>query len=87
MLAIHKLVPLYISDKAVLFPIKHQRAPLQTYINALNIIGLTSSKDGVIITFDNNIQLRVDEPYTLIYKKWQESTLLFHLMHKTMQIY
>ncbi|MWF63483.1 competence protein ComK [Staphylococcus haemolyticus] len=84
---INKLVPLYISDKVVLFPIKHQRAPLQTYINALTIIGLTSTTNGVIITFENNIQLRVDEPYSLIYKKWQESTLLHHLVQKTMQIY
>lgn len=87
LLAINKLVPLYISDKVVLFPIKHQRAPLQTYINALTIIGLTSTTNGVIITFENNIQLQVDEPYSLIYKKWQESTLLYHLVQKTMQIY
>ena len=68
LLAINKLVPLYISDQVVLFPIKHQRAPLQTYINALTIIGLTSTTNGVIITFENNIQLHVDEPYSLIYK-------------------
>ena len=81
-----KLVPLYISDQVVLFPIKHQRAPLQTYINALTIIGLTSTTNGVIITFENNIQLHVDEPYSLIYKMARKY-IIVSFSTKTMQIY
>lgn len=83
LLAINKLVPIYISNNVILFPIKQQRAPLQLYINAVAIIGLCSDLEGTIVTFENNVQLKVNESYTLLYKKWQESTLLLHLMHKS----
>ena len=78
-----KLVPIYISKDVILFPIKHQRAPIQIYFNAQRIIGLTSSQNKTIITFDNSAQCVVDEPYILVYKKWQESILLAYLINKT----
>lgn len=87
LLTINKLVPLYISEKVVLFPIKHRRAPLQVYINALTVIGLNSHKDGTLVTFENNLSFYVTEPYTLVYKKWQECILLMHLVRKTTMIY
>ncbi|WP_240621769.1 MULTISPECIES: competence protein ComK [Staphylococcus] len=87
LLAINKLVPLYISNKVILFPVKQQRAPLQVYLNAQAIIGLTSTSTGTIVTFDNSIQFKIDEPYTLVYKKWQESLLLFHLVQKSTTFY
>ncbi|MCJ1667893.1 competence protein ComK [Staphylococcus sp. NRL 19/737] len=87
LLAINKLVPLYISNKVILFPVKQQRAPLQVYLNAQAIVGLTSNSTGTIVTFDNSIQFKIDEPYTLIYKKWQESLLLFHLVQKSTTFY
>jgi len=83
LLSINKLVPIYISKDIILFPIKHQRAPIQIYFNAQRIIGLTSSQNKTIITFDNSAQCVVDEPYILVYKKWQESILLAYLINKT----
>ncbi|MGX8004175.1 competence protein ComK [Staphylococcus hominis] len=83
LLSINKLVPIYISKDVILFPIKHQRAPIQIYFNAQRIIGLTSSQNKTIITFDNSAQCVVDEPYILVYKKWQESILLAYLINKT----
>lgn len=87
LLTINKLVPLYISNKVILFPVKQQRAPLQIYLNAQAIIGLTSTSTGTIVTFDNLIQFKINEPYTLVYKKWQESLLLFHLVQKSTPSY
>lgn len=87
LLTINKLVPLYISEKVVLFPVKHQRAPLQVYINTFTVIGLSSHKAGTLITFENNLSFYVTEPYTLVYKKWQECILLMHLVQKTTSFY
>ncbi|CAM3085610.1 hypothetical protein CD039_05830 [Staphylococcus argensis] len=76
LLHINKLVPIYVNPHLTLFPIKQQRAPLQIYINAHQIRGLTSKGSQTLIYFNSRKQLLVDEGYTLIRKKWLESLSL-----------
>ncbi|MCU5746835.1 competence protein ComK [Staphylococcus sp. SQ8-PEA] len=75
-LNINKLVPLYFSQSLILFPIKHKRAPLQIYINAYQITGLSSKGSQTIIYFTNQKYIFVDENYIFIYKKWLEALSL-----------
>ena len=76
LLHINKLVPIYVNQHLTLFPIRQQRAPLQIYINAHQIRGLTSKGSRTLIYFSARKQLLVDEGYTLIRKKWLESLSL-----------
>ena len=87
LLIINKLVPLYVSKHCVLVPLFPQRAPIQYFINAMNIVCLQSQVDKTLIIFKNNKQVLVDSPYTMIYKKWQESLLLSHLVKFNHSIY
>lgn len=83
MLKINKLVPIYIHDTLILFPLKPKRAPIQYYINAHSISGIKTTGSASIIQFDNSHFLTIDEPYHLILKKWQESIVLIHLFKQT----
>ncbi|WP_251519718.1 MULTISPECIES: competence protein ComK [Staphylococcus] len=80
LLKIRKLVPLVVSKDIILFPVKTQRAPLQYYINAAAITGITSKGNQTYIFFENTTYIILDVPYTLVYKKWQESLTLSHLL-------
>ncbi len=68
-LNINKLVPIYINPKTILFPLKHKRAPIQIYINAHYIVGMTAIENSTLIHFQEGIQLEVDEPFSLVSKK------------------
>lgn len=81
LLNINKLVPIYLSSKLVLFPIKHKRAPIQCYINAFRIVKLTAKDNMTVIHFEKFNTLTVDEPHALVLKKWQESLLLSHMIN------
>ncbi|HCZ0853597.1 TPA: competence protein ComK, partial [Staphylococcus aureus] len=50
-LNINKLVPIYINPKTILFPLKHKRAPIQIYINAHYIVGMTAIENSTLIHF------------------------------------
>lgn len=82
-LKINKLIPIYINPQVILFPIKQKRAPIQYYINARQIIGINVKRDVTVINFNNAIALEVDEPYTLVIKKCQESLILGQLITTT----
>jgi len=79
-LKIRKMVPIFINSHITLFPLKAKRAPLQYYINANAIVGIKSHNNKSIIYFENATFIIVDVPYTFVYKKWQESITLSHLM-------
>ncbi|SCS33574.1 competence protein ComK [Staphylococcus caeli] len=81
LLKIRKLVPIFINEETIIFPIMHQRSPIKYYINACAINGLTSKSSKTIIYFENSTFITVDAPYILIYKKWQESLTLSHLLN------
>ena len=50
------------------FPNKTKRAPIQTYINAHYIIGMTEMGNSTMLHFKNGKTLEVDEPMSLISK-------------------
>lgn len=79
-LKIRKMVPIFITPQITLFPLKARRAPLQYYINANAIVGIKSNNDQTTIYFENATFILVDAPYTFVYKKWQESITLSHLL-------
>ncbi|MEB7752301.1 competence protein ComK [Staphylococcus pseudoxylosus] len=79
-LKIKKLVPIFIDYQTTIFPVKPQRSPIQYYINACTINGLKSKGSSTIVYFDNGTFITVDAPYIFIYKKWQESLTLSHLL-------
>ncbi|MCI2941679.1 competence protein ComK [Staphylococcus cohnii] len=79
-LKIRKMVPIFITPQITLFPLKARRAPLQYYINANAIVGIKSNNDQTTIYFENATYIIVDAPYTFVYKKWQESITLSHLL-------
>lgn len=79
-LKIRKMVPIFITPQITLFPLKARRAPLQYYINANAIVGIKSNNDQTTIYFENATFIIVDAPYTFVYKKWQESITLSHLL-------
>ncbi|MGY3480617.1 MULTISPECIES: competence protein ComK [Staphylococcus] len=79
-LKIRKMVPIFITPQITLFPIKARRAPLQYYINANAIVGIKSNNNQTTIYFENATFIIVDAPYTFVYKKWQESITLSHLL-------
>ncbi|HDY9497053.1 TPA: competence protein ComK [Staphylococcus argenteus] len=83
LLNINKLIPIYLDHKAILFPIKQKRAPIQIYINAHYIIGMTAKNDSTLIHFKKGITLEVDEPISLISKKCHESLALKHFIEHT----
>ncbi|HBY83112.1 competence transcription factor ComK [Staphylococcus warneri] len=87
LLQINKKIPLFINETLILFPLKHHRAPIQIYVNAYYIIGIQSQSDATLIQFSNFKSLLVDEPYTFILKKWQESLLLCHLITHSYSAY
>ncbi|HCT6308106.1 TPA: competence protein ComK [Staphylococcus aureus] len=82
-LNINKLVPIYINAKTILFPLKHKRAPIQIYINAHYIVGMTAIENSTLIHFQESIQLEVDEPFSLVSKKCHESLALKHFIENT----
>ncbi|MDO7018732.1 competence protein ComK [Staphylococcus aureus] len=82
-LNINKLVPIYINPKTILFPLKHKRAPIQIYINAHYIVGMTAIENSTLIHFQEGIQLEVDEPFSLVSKKCHESLALKHFIENT----
>ncbi|MCY1568483.1 competence protein ComK [Staphylococcus pettenkoferi] len=86
LLHINKLVPIYVNQHLTLFPIKQQRAPLQIYINAHQIRGLTSKGSRTLIYFSARKQLLVDEGYTLIRKKWLESLSLATFYNQNIEL-
>ncbi|KKI62716.1 hypothetical protein [Staphylococcus cohnii] len=53
---------------------------MQYYINANAIVGIKSNNDQTTIYFENATYIIVDAPYTFVYKKWQESITLSHLL-------
>lgn len=77
---IRKMVPIFINPDITLFPLKARRAPLQYYINANAIVGIKSNNEQTTIYFENATFIIVDAPYTFVYKKWQESITLSHLL-------
>ena len=79
-LKIRKMVAIFITPQITLFPLKARRAPLQYYINANAIVGIKSNNDQTTIYFENATFIIVDAPYTFVYKKWQESITLSHLL-------
>ena len=79
-LKIRKLVPIYINHQTTIFPVKPQRCPIQYYINGCTINGLKSKGSSTIIYFNNGTFITVDAPYIFVYKKWQESLTLSHLL-------
>ncbi|MGW9816619.1 competence protein ComK [Staphylococcus cohnii] len=79
-LKIRKMVPIFITPQITLFPLKARRAPLQYYINANAIVGIKSNNDQTTIYFENATYIIVDASYTFVYKKWQESITLSHLL-------
>ena len=79
-LKIRKMVPIFINPDITLFPLKARRAPLQYYINANAIVGIKSNNEQTTIYFENATFIIVDAPYTFVYKKWQESITLSHLL-------
>ena len=79
-LKIRKMVPIFITPQITLFPLKARRAPLQYYINANAIVGIKSNNNQTTIYFENATFIIVDAPYTFVYKKWQESITLSHLL-------
>ena len=79
-LRIRKMVAIFITPQITLFPLKARRAPLQYYINANAIVGIKSNNDQTTIYFENATFIIVDAPYTFVYKKWQESITLSHLL-------
>ncbi|WP_436854170.1 competence protein ComK [Staphylococcus caeli] len=81
LLKIRKFVPIFINKETIVFPIMHQRSPIKYYINACAINGLTSKSSQTIIYFENSTFIIVDAPYILVYKKWQESLTLSHLLN------
>lgn len=87
LLQINKKIPLYVNETLILFPLKDHRSPIQIYINAYYIIGIQSKSDATLIQFSNTKSLVVDEPYTSIIKKWQESLLLCHLITHSYSAY
>ena len=70
----------FITPQITLFPLKARRAPLQYYINANAIVGIKSNNDQTTIYFENATYIIVDASYTFVYKKWQESITLSHLL-------
>lgn len=80
LLNINKLVPIYIHNQLVLFPIKQKRAPIQYYINAHFIIGIKSKRNLLTIQFENGHYLVVDEQFYTVFRKWQESCTLKSLL-------
>ncbi|ADC87248.1 competence protein ComK [Staphylococcus lugdunensis] len=80
LLHINKLVPIYVNQQTILFPIRPQRSPIQCYINAKHIVAMHAINNHIIIVFEQQIQLIIDAPYTLNYNKWKESLLLSHLI-------
>ncbi|PKI15344.1 hypothetical protein CW743_00470 [Staphylococcus shinii] len=80
LLKIRKLVPIYINHQTTIFPVKPQRSPIQYYINGCTINGLKSKGSSTIIYFNNGTFITVDAPYIFVYKKWQESLTLSHLL-------
>ncbi|MDI1606287.1 competence protein ComK, partial [Staphylococcus aureus] len=82
-LNINKLVPIYLNPKTILFPIKQKRAPIQTYINAHYVIGMTEMGNSTMLHFKNGKTLEVDEPMSLISKKCHESLALKHFIENT----
>lgn len=54
--------------KRFFFPIKQKRAPIQTYINAHYVIGMTEMGNSTMLHFKNGKTLEVDEPMSLISK-------------------
>src|SRR5699024_788466 len=79
-LKIRKMVPIFITPQITLFPLKARRAPLQYYINANAIIGIKSNNDQTTIYFENATFILIDSHYTYLYKKWQVSITLSHIL-------
>lgn len=79
-LKIRKLIPIYINNHTIVFPIKAKRSPIQYFINALAINGLKSQGAQTVIYFDNATFIIVDVAYIVVHKKWQESLTLSHLI-------
>lgn len=79
-LKINKLIPLYIDKHLILFPVKHQRAAIQYYVNACEIIGISIVDQQTCIHFSNRTQLFVDDPPARIEKKWKECVAM-HTYH------
>ncbi|RUN39196.1 competence protein ComK, partial [Staphylococcus epidermidis] len=82
-LNIKKLIPIYINEETILFPVTQKRASIKYFINARNIIGIHSSIHTTKIVFENGSTIEVNIPYTLVTKKWQESLTVGHIIEKT----
>lgn len=82
-LNINKLIPIFIDNDTILFPITQKRASIKYFINARKIIGIHSSVNATIIIFENSTTLSIDIPYTLVTIKWQESLALGQIIEKT----
>lgn len=82
-LNINKLIPIYVNQDTILFPITQKRASIKYFINARKIIGIHSSVNSTIIIFENSTLLHTEIPYTLVSKKWQESLTLGQIIEKT----
>lgn len=79
-LGINKFLPIYITPQLILFPLYHKRAPLQFYINARHMVGLTSKGTQTRLHFTNNHHTEIDVGYHFIHKKWLESLTLAHII-------
>ena len=77
------VIPIYINEETILFPVTQKRAPIKYFINARNIIGIHSSIHTTMIVFEDGTTIELNIPYTLVTKKWQESLTVGHIIEKT----
>ncbi len=64
-LNIKKLIPIYINEETILFPVTQKRASIKYFINARNIIGIHSSIHTTKIVFENGSTIEVNIPIPL----------------------
>lgn len=79
MLNIRKHLPLIVNQQTILFPIKNKRAPIQHFINGLEIVGLKQEHYATRLIFKNGMHLVVNAHYTLVHRKWLECIFLYFI--------
>ncbi len=76
----YHLSPFYLNTKLILCPMQPQRAPVQIYINMVQVIAASSYFEQTKVHFEHNITLIVPIPLIQFIKKWKDAMMLSKLL-------
>lgn len=77
-----KRVPIYIHPSIVLSPLQSQRAPIQYYVNMVEVIAASSQVNATRIHFKNNTSLIAPIPLSQFVNQWKDAQLLSSLLQR-----